>query len=542
MPTSRGSQRPPARRPRSEDAQRALPRRSPHSAPVEPSQLLQDYIDQLVTARGAELLDVAQQMARHGSDAISAVDRLLNSRNKHLRLAGTLVLSHVGHPRAVPGLVHALQDDDNAVRLQAAAGLGNHKTRQARHALFTAFPDRSPSISVALLRSMEKMMTPEMANALQAMERQRLAPRVRTEIEQILARSQVRSRGQQKRHSDSKVERKAKAKQPPLASAPWLRLLPGGRCVGRVVPGLEDTVATVLTWRIPSAHVIDAKDGLVRFSVDKGDMSRLVQARLLKSVSLNLERAPGVDLVEDRNLINPLYAFAHAKGLQSLVITGDISSVDARVLGQLLGLRSARPPGYADTLRLHITSPEVFVEFLAPDDYPALRNMTPISRALAACLAALTVSGPTDVFCDPFCGDGSVVVERSLLGPWSKAYAYDLDATHLQTAQHAWRVLASLGDNPVGSTQFTTWQQTRLPLDSTTVDAMAAILSPEMNDVLLPRHIAEISRVLRAGGRAAFLTADSTRLAERLQGSELAIRQTIAVGDPLIGEIVVLVK
>ncbi len=71
---------------------------------------------------------------------------------------------------------------------------------------------------------------------------------------------------------------------------------------------------------------------------------------------------------------------------------------------------------------------------------------------------------------------------------------------------------------------------------------MAAILSPEMNDVLLPRHIAEISRVLRAGGRAAFLTADSTRLAERLQGSDLAIRQTIAVGDPLIGEIVVLVK
>lgn len=498
---------------------------------------MQDYIDKLITAQGKELQEVAQQMARHGPDAIAAVDRLLNSRDKHLRLAGTLVLSHVEHPRAVPGLVHALQDNDNAVRLQAAAGLGNHKTRQARYALFTAFPDRLPSISIALLRSMEKMLTPEMADALRAMDQHRLSPRVRAEIERILARN-----GQRKPQPTARGERKAKAKQPPLASAPWLSLLPGGLCIGRLVPGLEETGATVLKWRIPRVRILGTEDGIIRFTIEKNDMAQLVQARLLQSVSLKLERTVGVELVDDRDLTNPLYAFAHAKGLQSLIITGDMSSVDARALGQLLGLRSARPPGYSNTLRLHIASPEVFVEFLAPDDYPALRNMTPLSRALAAGLAALTVSGPADTFCDPFCADGSVVVERSLLGPWSQAYAYDPEATHLEIAREAWRVLGPLGENPLGSTQFAAWRKTELPLDSSTIDAMAAILNPKIDEGLGPRHLAEIARVLKPGGRVAFLTTDSARLAERLQGSDLTIRQTIAVGDPPIGEIVVLIR
>ncbi|MGI6082685.1 MAG: HEAT repeat domain-containing protein [Limnochordia bacterium] len=495
---------------------------------------MQDYIEKLITARGEELQTVAQRMARYGNDAVSAVDRLLNSRDRHLRLAGTLVLSHVNHPRAVPGLIHALGDEDNVVRLQAAAGLGRYRTRQARNALLSAFPDRLPSISVALLRSMENMMTPEMMQALRAVDDQQLAPRVRAEMDRMLTRSQMKLERQRTRPSS--------ARSAPLATAPWLSRLPGGLCVGRAVPGLEKTVAAVLAWRLPGAGIIGFGDGLVRFTLAKTDMPQLVQVRLLQSVSLGLERNPDVKLTEDRNVIRTLYEFAHTKGSQSLLITGDMAAVEARLLGRRLGLRSARPPGYAHTLRLHVTEHEVFVEFLSPDDYPTVRNLEPLSRSLAACLAALSVSGARDTFCDPFCDDGSTVIERALLGPWAKAYGFVISASGVSTVRQAWGVLAPLSENPVESVRFSDWQQGRLPLEDDSVDAIASVLNREVLGTLEQHHVTEICRVLRPGGRMAFLSADGAGLIEQLQEHGLIENQVITLGEPTLGQIVVLTK
>ena len=495
---------------------------------------MQDYIERLIAARGEELQTVARRMARHGNDAISAVDRLLNSRDRHLRLAATMVLSHVSHPRAVAGLIHALGDEDNLVRLQAAVGLGQYKTRQARNALLSAFPDRLPSISIALLRSMENMITPEMVQALQAMDGQQLAPRVRAEMERILARYRIKDQRQRTQSSS--------AISPPLATAPWLRRLPGGLCVGRAIRGLEKTVAAVLSWRLPAARIIEVNEGSVCFSLNKGDMPQLVQVRSLQSVSLRLERSPSVRLTEDEELIEIMSEFAHTKGLQSLLITGDMTAVDGRMLGHRLRLRSARPPGYAHTLRIHVTEHEVFVEFLSPVDYPTIRDLAPLSRPLASCLAALSVTGAEDVFCDPFCEDGTVVIERALLGPWAQAYGYALSDSRLPTAQEAWRVLAPLSENPVESVRFGGGQQGRLPLEDKSVDAMASVLNRETLLMLDRRHPAEISRVLRPGGRTIFLLADDTDLVEQLQEHGLKKCQQITVGEPPLGQIVVLTK
>lgn len=501
---------------------------------------LQGYIEQLRTARGEDRLRIAKQMARHGREAVSAVDRLLSSRDHYLRLAGTMVLSYVRNPQAVPALAHALQDPDSAVRLQAAAGLGEHRQPAAREALWYAFPDKTPGISIAILRSLEKMMTRDMEDALRVMDTSKLSPRVRTELEQLLAR-----RARRKSHDDQTDQ--PRPKQPattksPLNSAPWLRMLPGDQCTGLVVPGTESIAAALLQWQHDGATVKSAANGRVLFSADKNTLPRLVNARAFEAVWVSLPRTTETELTADTALSDQLYAFSHSKGLQSLIASGDISGSTERAFGRLLGLRSARPPGNPRTLRIHVTQEHVDVELLSPTDFPNVRSTSeslPTSRTLAACLCALTVAGPHDIFFDPFCGEGAVLVERALLGPLGKAVGASSDNDTLEKARRTWHVMEALAAVKDDDASFISWKDDVLPMKNNTVDTVATILSAQQIDTIKVEHIREIGRVLRQGQKAAFLVPASGVLERFLQESGFIVLQTTAVGDPVVGTLVV---
>ncbi len=502
-------------------------------------EIMQEYIEQLVKARSDERMRIARKMALHERYAISAVDRLLNSRDRHLRLAAAMVLSYVKSAQAVPALAHALGDTEATVRLQAAAGLGKHRHPAAREALWYAFPDKSPGVSIAILRAMENIMTDDMADALRAMDTDKMSPRVQAELKQILSR---RPTSKQSVPEQPKPDMLHSEGTSPLSTAPWLRMPIGERCTGFAVPGTEEIAAALLQWRLDSVDIERIEAGAIRFSTSKQMLPQLVEARAFDSIWVNLPRAARTELTADTELFNSIYAFAHAKGMQSAIISGEISGSSARALARALGLRSTRPPGNPRTLRMHVTPKEVSVEFIAAADFPLLHSSVDSSaaRALVACLCALTVGGPIDVLLDPFCGEGQVLIERALLGPMGKAIGADQQEETVDRARRAWRIMAPLSTYAGDAAFFTTWdEQLRLELDTHSVDAVATTLNAEALDDVLPAHMQELARILKPNRKAAFLVADNRQLHQLLALSGWTTHQEIVVGEPQVGYLIV---
>jgi ubiquinone/menaquinone biosynthesis C-methylase UbiE len=505
-------------------------------------EIMQEYIEQLIKARSEERVRIARKMATHERDAISAVNRLLSSRDHYLRLAAAMVLSYVKSTQAIPALVHALGDPEATVRLQAAAGLGQHRNSTAREALWYAFPDKSPGVSIAILRSMENVMTDEMADALQVMDTRKLSPRVQAEIQKILGRRTSNKQAVQTSQTTSVAHVEGKS---PLSTAPWLRMLAGAGCTGFAIAGTEEIAAALLQWRLDNVTIERIDQGAIRFNISRQMLPQLVEARAFDSIWVNLPRVSHTELTVDTELFNSIYAFAHAKGLQSVIIGGECSGSSAREFARALELRSTRPPGNPRTLRLHVSPGEVSVEFIANTDFPLLRSSadSAVARALVACLCALTVSGPTDVLLDPFCGEGNVLIERALLGPMGKAIGADHQAETVERARRAWHIMEPLSPHAGDAALFTTWNdQLKLDLETNSVDTVATTLSSEALGNVLPAHLNEIERVLKPNRRAAFLVADNQQLRQLLTLSGWTVRQETAVGEPQVGYLVVASK
>lgn len=525
---------PPPRKPQYD--QRPYKRPSGESATTDPRQeRLQEYIDLMLAAKGEERIRLARQMAREGRPAISAVDRLLNSRDRNLRLIATQVLSSTQHPDALRGLAHAMSDDDAAVRLQASVGLGNHNRLAARQALWQAFPDNNRAVSVAILRSLGKIMTQDMADALRAMDTQHLPPVVKQELDRVLAQHKSSTAARQTTISKPSVKRKASA---PLVSAKWLRLLPGDLCSATLVPGTQDIAANVLHWQLPEITLLDNRPNELHFTIPAKVMPQLTRVRICQSIWVAIQKTPNTSLASDTELVATLDAFVRVKGLQSILSMSGGSSSSVNALAKTLGLRSARAPGNPRTLRIRIDTNSVWVEFLAEIDYPALRQISGQARALAASLGALCVAGAQDEFLDPFCHEGLVVIERGLLGPATRLLGCSFDEQQLTTSQQNWRRLAPAGGILPHKASFSVWSQQRLPFSSASINAIASILTPNSLNLITPAHFKEISRVMHPEAKAAFLTPNIQQLRELLAAGNLHIQQELAVGSPIIGHLV----
>jgi tRNA (guanine6-N2)-methyltransferase len=148
----------------------------------------------------------------------------------------------------------------------------------------------------------------------------------------------------------------------------------------------------------------------------------------------------------------------------------------------------------------------------------------------AAALAWLTQPADDDVFLDPMCGAGTILIERANMGRYTLLLGGDRREEALAVAR------GNVGPRykPIELRQ---WDARNLPLDAGSVSAVAVNLpfgkqigTPEENRALYPAFLREIARVLRPGGRLVALTADARSLVESLRRTNsLARRQTYPV-------------
>lgn len=135
----------------------------------------------------------------------------------------------------------------------------------------------------------------------------------------------------------------------------------------------------------------------------------------------------------------------------------------------------------------------------------------------AAALVFLTQPEDDDVFLDPMCGAGTLLIERAHAGRYQQLLGGDISPQALEIAR------ANIGPRykPV---ELHKWDARSLPIEAGSVSALAVNLpfgrqigSPEENRALYPAFLREAVRVLRPGARMVALTGDARTFDEALR-------------------------
>lgn len=138
----------------------------------------------------------------------------------------------------------------------------------------------------------------------------------------------------------------------------------------------------------------------------------------------------------------------------------------------------------------------------------------------AAALVWLSRVRPTDVFLDPMCGSGTILIERGEVGRYKQIYGGDIRPEAVEAT------LANIGPRykPI---EIAEWDARSLPLEDASITNVVVNLpfgrqigSLEDNRVLYPAFLREMSRVVRPAGRLVALTGDIRNFEHALGRSE----------------------
>jgi 23S rRNA G2445 N2-methylase RlmL len=150
-------------------------------------------------------------------------------------------------------------------------------------------------------------------------------------------------------------------------------------------------------------------------------------------------------------------------------------------------------------------------------DYKLQHLPASLRPSAAAALVWLTRPAADDVFLDPMCGAGTILIERAQVGRYRLLCGGDVSSEAVAVAH------ANIGSRykPIA---VRCWDACRLPLDTAAVSAAAVNLpfgrqvgTSAGNRALYPAFLREAARVLRPGARLVALTGDTRTFMEALQ-------------------------
>jgi tRNA (guanine6-N2)-methyltransferase len=167
-------------------------------------------------------------------------------------------------------------------------------------------------------------------------------------------------------------------------------------------------------------------------------------------------------------------------------------------------------------------------------EYKAAHRPASLRASSAAALAWLSDPRDDDVVLDPFCGAGTILIERAHLGKYAMLLGSDRD----QAALAAARTNVGARYKPI---QLENWDAASLPLADRSVNKIVTNLpwgirygSHGENRKLYPEWFREFARVLKSGGTMVLLTAE-WRLMRDLERSRKLASPSKVIRVSLLG-------
>jgi predicted RNA methylase len=162
-------------------------------------------------------------------------------------------------------------------------------------------------------------------------------------------------------------------------------------------------------------------------------------------------------------------------------------------------------------------------------DYKVAHRPGSLRPSVAAALAWMSQPSDDDVVLDPFCGGGTVLIERAMIGRYAMLYGSDRDTGALAAAR------ANVGPRhkPI---ELNSWDAAKIPLAAHSVSKIITNLpwgerfgSHRDNRRLYPRWFAEMARILKPAGLAVVLTSESGLIANIAGRMGLTVERAIRV-------------
>lgn len=173
-------------------------------------------------------------------------------------------------------------------------------------------------------------------------------------------------------------------------------------------------------------------------------------------------------------------------------------------------------------LWVHLLKEELVVglrlsdEHMRHRDYKQAHLPASLRPTVAAAMVQLSGIDATDVFLDPMCGAGTILIERAEAGRYQQLYGGDIRLEALEVA----RTNIGTKYKPI---ELQEWDARDLPFNNGSIDKVVCNLpfgkqigSLEENQELYGSVLGEITRILRPKGRAVLLTSDTLLFKKRL--------------------------
>jgi tRNA (guanine6-N2)-methyltransferase len=345
--------------------------------------------------------------------------------------------------------------------------------------------------------------------------------------------------------------------------------LPVPTYLATVLPGLEPVAESELRTKLPGAAVVETLRGKLLFS-SRRPPADLLQLRTVDNLYRFIARFPagphrahladlaatiaGLDLSPAEAGVPPgarvtFYVNASRAGRHTYSRFQAAEAATRGILARQRRWRRGTAEDHDLEFRLDIAGDEALLSLrLTPPSFRFRGQERLFARAalrppVAHALVWLTTPQPADCFADPFCGSGTIVLERAAY-PARRIIGGDRSPEAAATARHNLAQLAAGADSAAGSRAeragasgpaIMRWDARRLPLAAASFDRVATnlpfghqILSPEAILSLYRDLARELERVLTPTGCAILLT-DQVDALERAAATARLRLESLAV-------------
>lgn len=151
--------------------------------------------------------------------------------------------------------------------------------------------------------------------------------------------------------------------------------------------------------------------------------------------------------------------------------------------------------------------------------------------SVAAAMVLLTDPQEDDVFLDPLCGSGTILLERINAGPYEQVLGGDVDETRVTATRQ--NLPQQRKGRKAGKIVVRQWDARQLPLEDASVDKVASnlpfgkqVAAGQDLEALYLGILAELARVVRPGGKVVLLSSEFELLKQCLRQQPALTTQT----------------